>query len=97
VIGLKSPTAPPSGAPPFMLVASSFSDPPAERLDLFMHFGAPLYHELFNETGSIERGNSMDLTPTPPRLHSASCAARRTTHCKCVAIHQFGKRHRCVE
>jgi hypothetical protein len=61
VIGLKSPTAPPSGNPAFMLVASSFNDAPAERLELFMYFGSPVYYGVFNDPGSFERGNPMEL------------------------------------
>ncbi len=61
VLGLKSATAPPAGGPPYLLVASSFNDAPAERLDLVFYFTGPNFTGLFNETGPFERGNALDL------------------------------------
>jgi WD40-like Beta Propeller Repeat len=59
--GLRSPQAPPSGGLPFLLVASSLNDAPAERLDLAQWTGAPVYYGQFAETGSFDRANALDI------------------------------------
>jgi hypothetical protein len=68
VVGLRAPHGSISPGLPFLLVASSFNDASAELLDLLQWSGAPLYYGLFNETGSFDRPNALDINSNTPTL-----------------------------
>ncbi len=68
VAGLASPLTPPAGGLSFLLVASSFNNAPAEKLDLIQWSGTPFYAGLFNEIYPFVRLNELTLNTNTATL-----------------------------
>ncbi len=61
VAGLALPQMPNAPGLPFLLIASSLNDAPAEQLDFLQWFGMPTYYGLLPESNSFERLNELNL------------------------------------